>query len=556
MRTLLWTLIQLLLFSSSLMALVVEDIAISHDKQKAAFIFNDDTVNIYELKDGSILAHHSLPEGMILNKIFFSTDDKKINLYTDEGAFAWNTDDGKRVEPTSIEVLHQEWMNQKHLSSFQNIKRVMSYDSVVYNNKEHTIWTAKNETIWIWDKEGKDEIASIVFKDLAIDKIYYIAISENGNYIALDVKMKNEENRVIILDGTSYKIIQSIKAQSGFVYGLDFIDNTHLLLHSQYPIEVWDLSTKKRTLNLTSSGDDKNSLISIYQKSIKPYKPIKSVFGLDVDKDGNIALTGTGDTLRSVLLDKQGKLTQTYQNIYSRGFDARFSPDGSQVAFVYKGEHLVIYETKSAKVVLNMDLGGVPDSSRIVKFSQDGRYVAVGSDGNTVSIVNISQKKLSKVVKLPAGVFSLAWINHSEILAGTKTGLFLIDWQKDTQRSILTESTTALDTHKENNKLSIAVGTEEDGVYILNQDYKVVHTLLHKGVGRINYGEDGKYLVSASNESVMVWDRKDYKKQCSFTNSEDVSIWAMAYNSRKHLIYIGDDNGEVKILDEACQKRN
>ncbi len=556
MRTLLWTLIQLLLFSSSLMALVVEDIAISHDKQKAAFIFNDDTVNIYELKDGSILAHHSLPEGMILNKIFFSTDDKKINLYTDEGAFAWNTDDGKRVEPTSIEVLHQEWMNQKHLSSFQNIKRVMSYDSVVYNNKEHTIWTAKNETIWIWDKEGKDEIASIVFKDLAIDKIYYIAISENGNYIALDVKMKNEENRVIILDGTSYKIIQSIKAQSGFVYGLDFIDNTHLLLHSQYPIEVWDLSTKKRTLNLTSSGDDKNSLISIYQKSIKPYKPIKSVFGLDVDEDGNIALTGIGDTLRSVLLNKQGKLTQIYQNIYSRGFDARFSPDGSQVAFVYKGEHLVIYETKSAKILLNMNLGGVPASSRIVKFSQDGRHVAVGSDGGTVSIVDISQKKLSKVVKLSSGVFSLSWINHSEVLVGTKTGLLLIDWQKDIQRSILTENTTALDTHIENNKLSIAVGTEEYGIYILNQDYKVVHTLLHKGVGRISYGEDGKYIVSASNESVIVWDRKDYKKQCTFINDEDVSIWAMAYNSRKHLIYIGDDNGEVKLLDEACQKRN
>ena len=556
MRTLLWTLVQLLLFSSSLMALVVEDIVVSHDKQKAAFVFNDDTVSIYTLKDGAVLAQHSLPEGMILDKIFFSNDDKKINLYTDEGTFSWSVDDGKKVEPTSIEMLRQEWMNQKNISTFQHIKSVVRYDAIAYNNKEDRIWTAKNGIIWIWDKEGKEEIASIVFKDLAIDEIYYIAISEDGNYIALNVKLKNEDNRVIILDGKSYKIIQSIKAQSGFVYGLDFIDNTHLLLHSQYPIEVWDLSSQKRTLNLTKTGDDQSSLISIYQKSAKPYNPIESVFGLDVDQEGNIALTGTGDVMRSLLLDKQGKILQIYQNIYSRGFDARFSPDGSMVAFVYKGEHLAIYETKSAKVVLNMDLGGVPDSSRIVKFSQDGRYVAVGSDGNTLSIVDIKEKNVSKVIKLPAGIFSLAWINHSEILAGTQTGLFLVDWQKETQKSILTKSVIALDTYKEDDKLSIAVGTEEHSLYILDGAYKVIHTLLHTGVGRISYGKDGKYLVSSSGESVMVWNRADYKAECSFINDEDASIWAMAYSSKQHLIYIGDDYNGVQILDESCKKKN
>lgn len=553
MRKVLLVLMQLFIFSSSLMAVVVEKVALSHDKKMAAFIFNDDTLKIYNLNDGSIIAEHAILTDSYVDKLAFSPDDTKINIYTDDAFSAWNIKNGEKAAPTSIDVIKEEMRNKKFASSLKKIKQVASVDTFAYNAKKKTIWVVNNyKNILIWDKEREEQKGIMVFKDLDINEIRCLDVSNDGAYIALNIEHNNGDEEVVVLDGSSYKIIQHIQSQSGFVYGLDFIDNTHLLLHSSYPIEVWDLNQKKRTLNLTENGDDNSSLVSIFQKSTKPYKALESVFGLDVNRDGNIAITGTGERSRAMLLDKQGKIIQLYQNIYGRGFDVRFSPDNTKVAFVYKGEHLLLYETKSAKLLFNMDLGGIPYNSRIVKFSENGRYVAVGSDGNKVSIVDIVEQKIVKVIELNAGVFSLAWVNQSEILAGTQTGLFLLDWQEGKKKSILNNSSIALDIDRE--KKTIAVGTEEDEIFILNQEYKVVKKLSQLGVGRITFGADGKYLVSASNHKVVVWNKSTYKEQCHF--SKEHPIWAMAYSSLHHLIYIGDDYGAVEILDENCKKKN
>lgn len=553
MKTILLIIIQLFIFSSSAMAIIVDEIAISHDKRKAAFIYEEGSkksLYIYALKDGSVLSSYLLPEGSIVDKLAFSLNDKKINLFSDEGNFAWNLDTKERVQNSPISEIIQESSLPK---SILNLKRTTSFDSAAINNKEKTIWIVKRKTIWIWDIDGKKEIAEITFKDLNLKEIHVIKISKDGKYIALDVELKNRETMVIILDGSSYKIVQKIKAQSGFVYGLNFIDNKRLLLHSQYPIEVWNLGLQKRVLNLTKTGDSNSSLIDIYKKSVKPFKAIKSVFGLDVNKDGNIAITGTGDMMHSVLLDKSGKLIQNYKDTYIRGFDARFSPDGSKVAFVYHGEHLCIYDTNSSKAILKLDLGGVPSASRIVKFSKDGRYVAVGSDGSSVSIVDILEKKVSKSIKLNAGVFSLAWINQSKLLIGTKTGLVFVNLKTDKQKQILTNSVISLDINEDDKNRVIAAGTEDGKLYILDKKYKVTHKLPHNGVGRVVFRKDAKYLISSSENRVAIWDKKSYKERCHF--SSEVSIWAMAYDNLNHLVYIGDDNGYVYALDENCKKK-
>ena len=555
MKTIIQLILTLSIFTQIAMALVVEEIALSNDKQIGAFVYNDHQLRLYSFKSGALLGAYTFPENAIVDKLSFSSHGEKITLYTDEGTFAWDLKSGKRTPPSPIAKVLQSTNIQKIQPALNRIHHVMDFKKSAYNNRDQSIWVTTDKKVWLWDQEGNKELGCITLKDFDIATIAAIAISNDGSYIALALWLKSKESKVVILDGTTYQIVQHITAQSGTTFGLDFIDNTHLLLHSEYPIEVWDLKQKKRTFNFTKEGSDlHSSLIEILQRTTTPYAIPGSIYGMDVNKEGQIALTGKSDLLRSILLDSKGKVIKLYKNIYTTGYDARFSPDGSLVAFAYHGEHLTVYESQRAVLLMNLPLGGVPDSAKIIKFSPSGRYLAVGSDGGTLSIVDLSLKKRIYRVTLDSGVFSLLWLNESDLLAGTQINLTLLKWKENQQQVIMEKGVTALDMFRDDtNKTTIAVGEEHGDVDILDAQYKPIHILKHQGVGRISFGKDGRYLVSSSESQTTVWDRRTYQPICHTTNQE--SIWAMAYDSLHHRIYTGGDNGVVYSMDEQCRTK-
>jgi len=545
-----------MLIASPLWALGAEEMAVSPSKNMIAMVYSDDMLRLYSLKNGALIRTMPLVKGSIMDALFFSKDGQVINAYSDEENLAWNVNSGKRVKVSGLDNLPLKYgLTQEQLMTLKKIRHVSRFDSAAYNAKKETFWTAHRSDIEIWQNDGVKQLARIELKGFNISRIESIAISKEGSYIALLAKLNTDDGKIFILNGETYEVIRAFKPQSGICYSIEFLDDAHLLLGSQYPVEVWDVKAQKRSFNFTTKGSDLNtSYLDILKEGTVAYHVQGRINAMDVDQNGHVVLTGAMESIRNLLLDSKGKIDTIYPNAYSTGYDVRFSPDKSTVTFVYHGEHVIVYESRTAKVIAHFDLGGVPDGTRIVKYSPSGRYIAAGSDGGVLSIIDLEKKEVAKKIDLKSGVFSLLWIDEEHLLAGTLTHLQSIEWKASASHVILESGVTAMDSYRDhNNHITIAAGQYKGGIKIFDGNYTVVKELKHNGVGRMNYALDGKHLVSSSEERVVIWETDNFTyKDCPIDEDES-SLWAMTYDSMHHRIYAGGDRGIVYRWDESCK---
>lgn len=553
-------LLLLLLAGELLWALKVDELAISPSKKMTAFVYDDGTVGVYSLDNGKRLQRFEVPQNSIFDHFFFSKDNSILNAYTDEGKFSWDIESGQKANPLFNLNLFSlgdiEERSDKALlgrSVRKRIRNVMSIDELAINPKNQTIWVSNNDEIVIWSSDAKRELAHLSLKSFNLDKVGKIAINKSATYIALVLWLKSDRGVVLILEANGYKVHQLIEPQSGVTFDMKFIDEDRLLLNSSFPIEVWDIKKKKLQLNFLKNGSDTTkSYKEILKDAFKPYHVGGKINGLDVNKNGELVVTGTSENLRSILFDKQGRLKSLYPNNYTTGYDVRLSPDGSKVAFGYHGEHLLLYETETGKLIKNHDIGGVPSAIRIIKFSPSGRYLATGSDGDEVTIIDMETQKVVKAIDLESGIYSLIWLNEKELVAGTLSNLFKIEWQSASKKVLLEKGVTALDIFRNGETKLLAVGVYEGKVQILDSKFKSIMSLEHEGVGRISFSKDGKHLVTSSEEATKIWSTHTY--QAKVCKALDESIWAMAYDSLHQRIYTAGEEGVVYVWDENCKE--
>ncbi len=502
----------------------------SENKQFIAGTGRGDTVVVVDSTSQKHIV--TIPADAYDDSIYFSDDNQTLVIRDWSDFHVWDIKNNKKID---------------------TINSSIGADSATLNSSANELWIASNNSLEVWNYKTKKQKAIIRLQELDIDKIQHLDFSKDGKTLAITVTTESNGNKVILLDSKSYTIKTLLNPLSKTVYSTQFIDNNRLLLESRYPIEVWDIESKKKLFSFTKTGSDtKLTMKDIIKMDAKPYSVEGRINGLDVNPSGNIILTGTSSNA-NIEMDKNGKVIQVFQNKYSTGYDARYSPDGSLVAFAYHGEHLLVYDVKTNKLKKEYDLGGVPNGTRITKFSHDGRYLAAGSDGNYLSIIDVDAEEIIDQIKFPAGVFSLQWINNKKILVGTLLELYEFDLESKQQKTILESGVTALDAFYQNDKLKfIAVGGYEDQITILDENYNKTNKLLHSEVGRIAISKDGKKIVSSSESETLVWDLTTGRsKICAY---EDDVIWAMAYDKKRHLIYTGGDSGMVNVWDEQCEE--
>jgi len=78
-----------------------------------------------------------------------------------------------------------------------------------------------------------------------------MSINDDGQRAAILVKLKSNVYKIIILDTQSYEIQSMIKPVSKNCWDLEFIDNENLLLHSRYPVEVWNIKENRKVWSFT-----------------------------------------------------------------------------------------------------------------------------------------------------------------------------------------------------------------------------------------------------------------------------------------------------------------
>jgi WD40 repeat protein len=527
-----------LLLSSSVNALEAVAYAVSEDKNQLAIAYDDYVIRLYSLKSGE-LTHQFDEHDSDVEFIAFNKKGTKLMLadYDDE-KYVINLKDGKVSSELNI--------FQKMLNDF--VLPVNNGDKVQSANGD--TWTIEGNKIVIHDKHNEEK-AKVTFKKLDVYNISNISLSPNGELASVLMELTRNRSLVLVLDTKSYRVAQSIKAQSQYVAKLEFLNNQTLLLQSGYPVEVWDVNNKTLKFNIARNGSNINtSYQELMKEAYVPYTAYGSINGIDVNSDGNLIITG-GKTFE---IDINGQLVQVYINNYGPGYDARYSPDGSMAAFAFHGEHLMVYDTTSNTLLKEYDLGGVPDGARIIKYSQSGNYLAAGSDGNELTIIDVEKQDVVKLMDFPAGIYSLQWIDDNTILVGTMLELYLVDLKKQTKESIVEAGVTALDAYFSNsNQLEyIAVGQYGGNLLVLDKYFRVIKQNQINDVIRVQFDKGGNKLVAASESGVFVWSIHE-DSSCAI-KTEDESIWGMALDTKNNIIYSGGERGVVYQNDMMCNE--
>jgi len=550
----------LVLISTKTVASDADEIVISKDNELLAVTYTkDDDLNVFSLETGEIVMSAEVPDDYINNLEFVpSKSPKYIEAHSDDYRYRWNLTDGSfRQRANTLGVVEAFQLLLGDEDFYDDDEYDDEYGALLGQKDER--WVIQDDDVISIRSVGKDdEKARIRLKDMNLDEIEYISISPKGNRAALSVSLESNEYKVLIMDTRNYAITSVISPLSKVAYKTHFLSNNRLLIESGYPLEVWNIKRNKKILSFNKQGSfPELSLLEMNKMDFKPFELSSSINGLDVNPTtGNVIVTGTAYPLGAVEINPQGKLVNVFQNIYSNGYDARYSPDGKLAAFAYHGEHVLVFNVDTGELDKYYDIGGVPNGTRILKFSADSRYLAAGSDGGAVIILDMKEKEIVNAIDVAGGVFSLQWLNNDKLLVGTLLQLFELTLSTGEQRPVLDDGTIALDAYINDDGTveSIVVGREDNSILLLNGLYDVVGEYPLYGVGRISFTNDGSKVVAIDNYDTHIWDfTKGTTVAC--TDNHDY-LWAMAFDKSNELIYSAGDGGRVYVMDMNCKLLN
>jgi len=429
-------------------------------------------------------------------------------------------------------------------------------------SSENELWLTYGNVIEIWDFRKNTLLKRFSLNDYPIDSVNDLVFSANGKSAAIAVSLETDVSKVIVLNTQNFEVDWEIEPKSKIAYEMNFLDNDRLLVNSSYPIEIWDMKdrTLEHLITKTGSQTGKN-LQDIFKEEFSAYKFQGNVNAIDVNDSGELIVTGAESSNGSIALDGEGQLSNVFQNNYITGYDTRYSNSGALAAFAYHGEHLLLYNTSDGSLYTQLDLGGVPNGFRIVKFSQDDSLLAVGSDDGSVHIIDVDKKKSIKRVEFlnddeySEGTFSLQWINSKTLLVGTLEGVYQLDVATGKFEKVWEVGATALQAYFESGEVQyLVIGQYEDELIILDSNYRKINAADLIGVGRLAISPDGQKIVALTDYQVSIWNIKDNAfKHCE---ESDNNLWAMAYNQEEQNIYVGGTEGDIYVYDEKCKLLN
>jgi len=264
----------------------------------------------------------------------------------------------------------------------------------------------------------------------------------------------------------------------------------------------------------------------------------------------------------SIYLDKNAALALVEDNnddacFHDHGGNVgcvAFSGDGRYLASGSDDNTVKLYDMQTKTLLHNFHDHG--DSVCCVAFSGDGRYLASGSDDNTVKLYDVQTKTLLHNFQ-----------DHGGLVLGvalSADGRYLASGSNDTTVKLYdVQTNTLLHSFEDHSETVYAVAFSGDGRYLASgsADNTVklydmqTKTLLHsfedhsESVYAVAFSGDSRYLASGSGDkTVKLYDMQTKTLLHSFEDHSE-SVYAVAFSGDSRYLASGSVDTTVKLYD-------
>ena len=478
-----------------------------------------------KLRHSSLIIEHSI------NSISISPNGKHlITTSADSTARMWNIQTGKQVGET---MKHDNYVNSALFSPDGNYIVTASWDK-----------TAK-----IWDAKTGKQVGETMKHERYVNSTQF---SPDGNYIVT----ASDDNTAKIWDAKTGKQVGETMKHERYVNSAQFSpDGNHIVTVSDDSTTiVWDAKTGKQV------GETMKHENEVTSAQFSP--------------DWNYIVTASDDSTAIVWDAKTGKQVGETMKHENEVTSAQFSPDGKYIVTASDDKTAKIWDAQTGKQV-----GETMRHERYVRsaqFSPDGNYIVTASDDNTAKIWNAKTgKQVGETMRHERYVRSAQFSPDGKHVV-TKSGDYTANVWSIYNNSV---KTTITITHKEQVRatdfmqdsinfgdvifgdiVSELVGHSHSnkyykGPFITNSKERNRKFLRHEDhVNSVQFSPDGKYIVTASDDSTaIVWNAKT-RVQVGETMKHEGSVHSAQFSPGGEYI-VTASNDLVTIWDAKTGKQ-
>lgn len=414
---------------------LVDTIAISPDGKLIATSGADMTVKLWDIKSGLEIWNFSGHNNWV-NSLAFSPDGEKlISASLDNAIFLWDIRTGQRLKSARGK---SSSLAKSIAISFKPDGRILLSDCTSGN-------------VRIWDLLSGTEFISIRG---SFSNVEVVSFSHNGNLIAV----ADDKGTIQIFDVNSgrlnTKIPGRVRRGKSIAFSPDDL-SIAFIPDDVKAVKMWNLTTERQSKIFADSNVSASSLIFSTDGSRLIAGSYDEIRIWDTDKAERVnaikgkigdilalAMTPNGEFLVSsgtkrttnIWNLKDGSLIRELAGFASPLVSAATSPDGSTLFAQDTNNTVKFIDTSHAGAARKISFGdgallryldfsnSLFESSKLIAISPDGRFLAVSEQDATISVVDLKEELIAKVLRAEGSLSTVAVaFNHDNSTVSVAT---------------------------------------------------------------------------------------------------------------------------------------
>ena len=428
-----------------------------------------------------------------ISSLAFSPKDSNILATGDfhNNVCIWKVNQGRKEQ-----ILLEENNNK---SSHDGLVRTLTFSP----SGDALISGGEDKLIKIWNMKTKDDSNAKVFQGHT-KPVWSVAFHPSGSYIASG----SDDKTLKLWNVLTRQCIDTVQAHKETIWSVAFHPNGNYIVTASRDkvVKLWKIKKTNNSENLSiESKPYKQREFDDWVRVVK-FSPDGKYLAIINDKLIKLLDPETFETLSP--LDGLPNLDEHPQKIWS----IVFSHSSNILASAGDAQSIQICQLDTHECRL-IPLPEGTSRIRTIEFSPDDKMLAIGSEYQTLQVIDVSDQDLRTLQSKAGGVWSVAFNpTNNKILASGGSDLKVKIWDAEKEQPLLRN----LEKHS-------------------------------KWIRCLAFSPDGTILASASDDkTVILWNLKTYAPP-HILRGHNGWIWSVSFSPDGKILASGSDDKTVKL---------